>query len=170
MYVTANNIPYLVGVNSYKNKKLIKYSDKKAIPLRDLEGYPGSKPPWGTLTAINLNNGKILWQEPLGYYKNLKSKGIITGTENYGGATATSGGLVFASGTLDKLIRAFDTDTGKELWSRELPFIGSAPPTSYKVKGEQYIVIPASGGTSLKAFYGDLVELGDAVVAFKLKN
>ena len=86
------------------------------------------------------------------------------------GLRATAGGLVFASGTLDKLIRAFDTETGKELWFYKLPFIGSAPPTSYKIDNEQYIVIPATGGTSLKAFYGDLVELGDAIVAFKVKN
>ena len=170
MYVTANNIPYLVGIRSYKNKKIIKYVDKKAVPLRDLDGYPGSKPPWGTISAINLNNGKMLWQKPLGYYEELKAKGIITGTENYGGATATSGGLVFASGTLDKLIRAFDSDTGEELWSHKLPYIGSAPPTSYKVENEQYIVIPSSGGTSLKTFYGGLVELGDAIVAFKIKK
>jgi len=170
MYVTANNIPFLVGVRSYENRKIIKYIDKKAVPLRDLDGYPGSKPPWGTISAVNLNNGKILWQKPLGYYEKLKSKGIITGTENYGGATATSGGLVFVAGTLDKLIRAFDSETGEELWSHKLPYIGSAPPTSYKINDEQYIVIPSSGGTTLKVFYGDLVELGDAVVAFKIKN
>ena len=170
MFVTANNIPFLVGVRSYENRKIIKYIDKKAVPLRDLDGYPGSKPPWGTISAVNLNNGKILWQKPLGYYEKLKSKGIITGTENYGGATATSGGLVFVAGTLDKLIRAFDSETGEELWSHKLPYIGSAPPTSYKINDEQYIVIPSSGGTTLKVFYGDLVELGDAVVAFKIKN
>ena len=170
MFVTANNIPFLVGVGSYENRKIIKYIDKKAVPLRDLDGYPGSKPPWGTISAVNLNNGKILWQKPLGYYEKLKSKGIITGTENYGGATATSGGLVFVAGTLDKLIRAFDSETGEELWSHKLPYIGSAPPTSYKINDEQYIVIPSSGGTTLKVFYGDLVELGDAVVAFKIKN
>jgi len=171
MYVTANNIPWIVGVHTSQNKYKggIKYTDKKAIPLRDLEGYPGVKPPWGTLTAINLNTGKILWQSPLGYYESLKSKGIITGTENFGGATSTSGGLVFAAGTLDKLIRAFDVETGKELWSHKLPFIGSAPPTSYEVNGEQYIVIPASGGIILKMFYEDLVEQGDAVVAFKIQ-
>jgi len=172
MYVTASNIPWIVGVQASQNKyggKLI-YTDKKAIPLRDLDGYPGVKPPWGTLTAINLNTGKILWQSYLGYYESLKSRGIITGTENFGGATATSGGLVFAAGTLDKLIRAFDVETGKELWSYKLPFIGSAPPTSYEVNGEQYIVIPASGGTVLKMFYKDLVEQGDAVVAFKIQD
>ena len=71
---------------------------------------------------------------PLGHYEELKSKGLITGTENYGGATATAGGLVFAGGTLDKLFRAFDSETGKELWSYKLPYIGSAPPTIYEVK------------------------------------
>ena len=171
LYVTANNIPWIVGVQASQNKDKsgIKYTDKKAIPLRDLDGYPGVKPPWGTLTAINLNTGKILWQSSLGYYESLKSKKIITGTENFGGATATSGGLVFAAGTLDKLIRAFDAETGKELWSHKLPFIGSAPPSSYEINGEQYIVLPASGGIILKMFYGDLVEQGDAVVAFKIQ-
>ncbi len=136
----------------------------------DLDGYPASKPPWGTITALNLNTGKIIWQTPLGYYETLKSQKIITGTENYGGATATAGELVFASGTLDKLIRAFDSTNGKELWSYKLPYIGSAPPTSYEVNGEQYIVIPASGGISLKIYYPDLVEQGDAIVAFKIQD
>ena len=164
IYVTANNIPFVVGIKSTGSN----YFDKIGEPLRDLDGYPGVKPPWGTLTAINLNTGKIIWQVPLGHYKDLKSKGIITGTENYGGATATAGNLVFASGTLDKLIRAFDAINGDELWSYKLPYIGSAAPTSYEVNGEQYIVIPASGGVSLKRYYDNLVEQGDAVVAFKL--
>ncbi len=172
MYVTANNIPWKVGVREHKNKKTgrIKYISKNAEPLRDLDGYPGVKPPWGTLTSINLNNGKIIWQVPLGYYEDLKSKGIVTGTENFGGATATAGGIVFAAGTLDKLIRAFDSENGTELWSYKLPYIGSAPPTVYEINGEQYIVIPASGGTVLKMFYKDLVEQGDAVVAFKIQD
>ena len=172
MYVTASNIPWKVGVISYSSKKnaRIKYVDKPEKPLRDLDGYPGVKPPWGTLTAMNLNTGKIKWQVPLGYYESLKAKGIITGTENFGGATATAGGVVFAAGTLDKLIRAFDSENGQELWSYKLPYIGSAPPTIYEINGEQYIVIPASGGMILKVLYKDLVEQGDAVVAFKIKD
>ena len=172
MYVTASNIPWIVGVSSHINNKTgkIKYISKNAKPLRDLNNYPGVKPPWGTLTAMNLNTGKIIWQVPLGYYEDLKSKGIITGTENFGGATATAGGIVFAAGTLDKLIRAFDSENGTELWSYKLPYIGSAPPTIYEVNGDQYIVIPASGGTVLKIFYKDLVEQGDAVVAFKIQD
>ena len=96
MYVTASNIPWKVEVSSYSNNKTarIKYIGKNAKPLRDLDGYPVVKPPWGTLTAMNLNTGKIIWQVPLGYYESLKSKGIITGTENFGGATATAGGVV----------------------------------------------------------------------------
>ena len=169
LFVTSNNIPWIVGIKPHTEKAKFKYVDKKPKPLRDLENYPGVKPPWGTLTAINLNNGKILWQVPLGHYENLLSEGIITGTENYGGATATKGGLVFVAGTLDKLIRAFDADTGKELWSHELPYIGSAPPTSYEINGQQYIIIPATGGITLKVNYMDLVELGDAFVAFKIQ-
>ncbi len=170
IFVTSNNIAWKIGIISSRNKLKFKYADKSAELLKDPEGYPGVKPPWGSLTAINLNNGKIIWQVPLGYYESLKAKGIITGTENYGGATATAGGLVFAAGTIDKLIRAFNSETGEELWSYELPFIGSAPPTAYEINGEQYIIIPATGGITLKANYGDLIELGDSFVAFKIQD
>ena len=170
MYVSSNNIAWKIGIQKLNSKTDFKIVDKNPEPLRDQDGYPGVKPPWGTLTALNLATGKIIWQVPLGYYKSLLAKGLITGTENYGGATATAGGLVFISGTLDKLIRAFDADSGSELWSYELPFIGSAPPSSYEINNEQYIVIPASGGTTLKINYGNLVELGDAIVAFKIKK
>ena len=78
--------------------------------------------------------------------------------------------MIFVSGTLDKLIRAFDAKTGEELWSHKLPYIGSAPPSIYKVKNEQYVVIPATGGWSLSKIYPELVEQGDAFVAFKLKK
>ena len=117
-------------------------------------------------------NNKLVQEgkEPTEIPEALKEKGIISGTENFGGATATNGGLVFVAGTLDKLIRAFDDDTGKELWSYKLPYIGSAPPSSYKINDEQYIVIPASGGITLKNYYKDLVEQGDAIVAFKIKK
>jgi quinoprotein glucose dehydrogenase len=130
----------------------------------DNEGYPASKPPWGTLNCLDLNTGKLLWTVPLGEYPALAAQGVPrTGTENYGGAIVTAGGLLFCSGTRDSKIRAFDKDTGAELWSGSLPWVGSAPPTTYLLNGRQYVVI-ASTGNKL----GKQSEYGDAYVAFAL--
>ncbi len=177
VYVTSHDLPVKFKVFSSfdatkKTNLKTNYLDiGKNNKLDDLEGFPGIKPPWGSLTAINLNSGKIIWQSPLGYFEKLKKKGFPdTGTANFGGATATAGNLVFVGGTLDKLIRAYDAETGEELWSHKLPYIGSAPPTIYEAKGEQFVIIPATGGMSLARIYPDLVEQGDAFVAFKLKK
>ena len=130
----------------------------------DNEGYPASKPPWGTLNCLDLNTGKLLWTVPLGEYPELTARGTPkTGTENYGGAIVTAGGLLFCSGTRDSKIRAFDKDNGAELWSAKLPWVGSAPPTTYSIQGRQYVVI-ASTGNKL----GKSNEYGDAYVAFAL--
>jgi quinoprotein glucose dehydrogenase len=130
----------------------------------DHEGYPASKPPWGTLNCLDLNTGKLIWTVPLGEYPALAAEGIpITGTENYGGAIVTAGGLLFCSGTRDAKIRAFDKDTGVELWSGKLPWVGSAPPATYSINGRQFVVI-ASTGNKL----GKQEEYGDAYVAFAL--
>ncbi|MHA3772079.1 outer membrane protein assembly factor BamB family protein [Verrucomicrobiota bacterium sgz303538] len=131
--------------------------------LLDHEGYPGCTPPWGTLNCIDLNTGKIAWRVPLGEYEELTRAGIPkTGTENFGGAAVTAGGLVFCAGTRDSKIRAFDAESGNELWSHPLPFVGSAPPTIYEVDGRQFIVVPATGGGKLAT------PTGDAYVAFAL--
>lgn len=129
----------------------------------DGEGYPGSKPPWGTLNAVDLNSGKLVWKVPLGEYEALTKRGIPrTGTENFGGAMVTAGGLVFCAGTQDRKIRAFDKTTGKELWAHELPQGGYAPPATYEIDGRQFVVIAATGGGKLGG------EKGDAYVAFAL--
>ena len=96
----------------------------------DPEGYPAVAPPWGTLSAINLNTGEYLWHIPFGEYPELAAKGMKnTGTENYGGPIVTAGGLVFIGATnFDKKFRAFDKETGKLLWETELPFAGNATP------------------------------------------
>ena len=131
--------------------------------LLDNEGFPGCKPPWGTLNCIDLNSGILRWQVPLGEHEVLTERGIpITGTENFGGSMTTAGGLVFAAGTRDLKIRAFDSATGEERWSHQLPFGGYAPPASYRADGKQYILIPSTGGGKLGG------EQGDAYVAFTL--
>lgn len=141
----------------------LRYTFSGYHKLLDQEGYPGVKPPWGTLNCIDLNTGRIAWKVPLGYYPDLAAWGEDdTGAENFGGAMATAGGLVFCAGTPDNLIRAFDADTGVELWQHELPFGGYAPPASYEVDGRQYVVIAATGGGKLGT------EPGDAWVAFAL--
>ncbi len=133
--------------------------------MLDPASYPACTPPWGTLNCIDLNTGRIAWKVPLGEYPELTAKGVPkTGQENFGGATVTAGGLVFVSGTRDKKIRAFDADTGAELWSRDLPLHGTAPPACYEVDGRQFIVLPVTGGGKLGG------PTGDAWVAFALRE
>jgi len=133
--------------------------------LLDQDGYPGIKPPWGSLNCIDLNSGKLLWRVPLGEHEELTKLGMAkTGTENMGGATVTAGGLVFCSGTRDNKIRAFSTEDGAELWSATLPLHGTAPPATYEVDGRQFVVIAATGGGKLGG------TTGDAWVAFALPN
>ena len=81
------------------------------------DGYPAIKPPWGQLTAIDLNNPSILWQVPLGEHEALKKLGIPkTGTENYGGPIVTLGGILIIAATMDEKIRAYNQKTGELLW------------------------------------------------------
>jgi len=112
----------------------------------DKEGYPATKPPWGTLNAIDLNTGEYLWRVPLGEYPALAAKGVpVTGTESYGGPLVTAGGLLFIAATKDNKIRAFDKKTGKVVWEYLLPTGAFATPITYSVDGRQYIAI-ADGG------------------------
>jgi quinoprotein glucose dehydrogenase len=125
----------------------------------DSDGYPAIQPPWGTLTAINLNTGKTNWQIPLGEYPELAAKGLTnTGSENYGGPVVTAGGLLFIGATsYDKVFRALDKSTGKVLWQTTLPAAGNATPATYQVNGRQYIVIAAGGGKSSAPSGGSFV-------------
>ena len=114
---------------------------------RDSAGYPAIKPPWGTLSAIDMNTGDYRWRIPLGEHDALTAKGIrVTGTEQYGGPIVTAGGLVFIAATQDEKFRAFDKDTGKLLWQVALPAAGYATPSTYSVRGKQFVVIAAGGG------------------------
>jgi quinoprotein glucose dehydrogenase len=99
--------------------------------LVDHEGYPGIKPPWGLLNCYDLSTGKALWRVPLGELEELTKQGVPkTGSQNLGGASVTAGGLVFVAGTADEKLRAFDVDTGAELWAAKLPFAGTAAPAA----------------------------------------
>ncbi len=130
----------------------------------DPDGYPAIAPPWGTLSAINLNTGEYVWKINLGEYPELAAEGLKnTGTENYGGPIVTEGGLVFIGASdFDKKFRAYDKATGELLWETTLPFAGNATPATFAVNGRQYVVIAAGGGKDLKS------PSGGVYVAFTL--
>jgi len=176
LFVSSSNIAWEAEIfrNSKKNRfspePYYKYGSK-FFRLKDQNGYPGNKPPWGTISSIDLKTGKILWQKPFGEYSELTKQNVpLTGTENYSGVTGTESGLLLATGTLDKKFRIFDIDNGNELWSYELPYIGSSPPVTYQIDSEQYILINSTGSFSLKKGYPNLVEFGNEIIVFKLKK
>ncbi len=110
------------------------------------EGYPAIKPPWGTLNALNLNTGEIAWRIPFGEIAEFKSKGIETGSENYGGPVVTASGLLFIAATPDGKFRAFNKTTGKLLFETDLPVPAFATPAVYEAGGREYIVVACGGG------------------------
>jgi quinoprotein glucose dehydrogenase len=129
----------------------------------DLDGVPAISPPWGTLNAIDLVRGDILWKVPLGEYPQLVAKGIRdTGTMNFGGVVATAGGLIFVAATADERIRAFEKHSGRVLWEHALPAGGYATPSLYMIDGRQYVAIAAGGGGK------NATKSGDSIVAFAL--
>ncbi len=140
-------------------------------PLLSVLGAPCSKPPWATLTAVDVAKKKVVWEVPLGSIEGMMPVkppeslfDANLGTPGAGGPLVTAGGLVFIGYTLDNAIRAFDLHTGKVLWKAPLPAAGTAVPVTYEEGGQQYVVI-ASGGHTM---YGSTT--GDSVVAFRLKH
>jgi len=122
-------------------------------------GLPCNAPPWGALVAFDLASGKLKWEAPLGSMSPQAPRGAI----NLGGPLATAGGLVFTAAAIDPHLRAFNSGTGEEIWSVELPASGQSTPASYEWEGRQYIVICAGGHGKLKS------KMGDSVVAFTLQ-
>jgi quinoprotein glucose dehydrogenase len=146
--------------SSFKQYKIIGYTQ-----LKDQFGYPGIKPPWGTLNAVDLNTGEYVWKRTLGDYPELTKKGIPeTGTQLFGGGVVTAGGLIFMAASRDEKIRAIDKKSGKILWEFQLPAGGYATPATYEVDGKQFVVIAAGGG-GLQA-----TKTGDYYFAFSLPD
>lgn len=141
----------------------LKYRNDGEVLWRDPDGYPPITPPWGTLSAIDLNAGTMKWHQPLGEYPELVAKGLKdTGSDNYGGPVVTAGGLLFIAATnFDRKLRAFDKLTGELLWETVLPFAGNATPSTYMLNGRQYLVIACGGGKNG-------APSGSAIVAFAL--
>jgi quinoprotein glucose dehydrogenase len=133
------------------------YATLREVLLSPL-GIPCNPPPWGVLSAIDLQAGTIRWQVPLGS----RMFGLVRGLPNEGGPIVTAGGLVFIAAAMDGRLRAFDVETGRELWSTSLPAGGQATPMTYVAGGRQYVVIAAGGHARLGT------RLGDAVLAYAL--
>jgi quinoprotein glucose dehydrogenase len=128
---------------------------------------PCSSPPWGSLTAVDMTEGKIRWQVPLGTMQNFGGSHppVPPGSISLGGPIVTAGGLVFIAGTIDPFLHAFDLATGDELWKGQLPAGGHATPMTYQLHpgGKQFLVIAAGGHAKLTE-----EPQSDALVAFTL--
>ncbi len=139
------------------------YAMTREVVLSPL-GLPCNPPPWGSITAVDMDSGDIAWRRNLGTTEDLAPLGVALpwGTPNVGGPLVTGGGLVFIGAAMDRYLRAFDAVSGEELWQGRLPAGGQATPMSYEWEGRQYVVI-ASGGHDDLGTAG-----GDYVVAFRL--
>jgi quinoprotein glucose dehydrogenase len=129
----------------------------------DENQWPCEKPPWGTLNAIDVNKGEIVWKIPLGVVAGLNRD---TGSPNLGGSVVTAGGLVFIGATTDSRFRAFDSHSGKQLWLANLTASAHAAPLTYmgKKSHKQFVVIAAGGGGFFRG------KTSDEVVAFSLPD
>lgn len=150
MHVTMQGTPYTLAVG----------------PLLSPFGMPCTAPPWGKLVAIDLAQGKVAWEAPLGSVHEMGPVPlpwhVNWGTPNLGGGLATDGGLYFIGATMDRQFRAFDVRDGRELWSYDLPVDATATPMSYTYQGRQYVLINAGG----HAMYNR--GTGDHLIAFAL--
>ena len=128
---------------------------------------PCTKPPWGKLVAVDLSSGKILWEEKLGTIKDLAPKIVPNfrwGVPNLGGAMLTGSGLLVIGAAAEHKLRIFQTETGREIWSTNLPVAAMSTPMSYQLENEQYIAVLAGGNDLLG------MERGDYVIAYGLKG
>ncbi len=145
----------------------VPYGMSRVFMRSSFPGLPCNPPPWGSLSAVDLSTGQLKWSVPLGNLLRFIHVPLLDphwGSPNLGGAIVTAGGLVFIAATLEPYIRAFDINTGAQLWEAQLPAGGQATPMTYRLHGDgkQYLVIAAGG----HGRFGS--KLGDALVAFAL--
>lgn len=165
LYVNSTNLPNIMALKEADPGSRYRYGHRGYVQFRDQEGYPAIEPPWGLLNAIDLNQGEFAWRSVLGEYVELTERGVPqTGTENFGGAIVTSGGLVFIGGTKDERFRAFDKTTGEVLWTAQLSAGAYATPATYQADGRQFVLIAAGGAGKLGT------RAGDEFVAFALEK
>lgn len=178
LVVNTNRLPFIVRLiprDRYQAERLANpradVAPQSGTPyamtrdvLRTRSGVLCNAPPWGALTGVDLESGRILWEVPLGVIPALASVPGASewGSPNLGGSIVTAGGLIFVAAAMDSYLRAFDIETGKELWKGNLPASGQATPMTYRFKNKQYVVIAAGGHGRLGT------KLGDYVVAFAL--
>lgn len=154
-----NETGYRLQGSQYTNMRGTPYVMRRSI-LFSASGMPCSPPPFGSLVAVDLGTGAIKWDVPLGTFAPDAAPGL--GSPSLGGPIATAGGMVFIAATLDRKIRAFDVETGQELWNAPLPAGGKATPMTYLGSdGRQFVVIAAGGD-------GGRFGKSDRVVAFAL--
>jgi glucose dehydrogenase len=163
VYVNVNEVGALGGLQPLAPGAPLPYRRAGAggeyARFWDENRWPCQQPPWGTLNAVDLDRGTIAWTVPLGIVDALVARGVPpTGTPSLGGAITTDGGLIFIAGTNDACFRAFDADTGRELWVDRLEASGHATPMTYRGRsGRQYVVIAAGGGGYLSRTTSDVV-------------
>ncbi len=163
LFVNSSELPSIATLQPGRAEDGYKFRIPSYEKFVDHEGFPGVKPPWGHMTAIDLRSGDFAWREVLGEYPVLASRGHKkTGSFQLGGCIATAGGLVFVAATPDEKIRAIDSGSGAVVWEYKLPAGGYATPCTYAVGGKQYVVIACGGGNRQPT------PSGDEYVAFSL--
>ena len=140
-------------------------------PIFSRFGAPCNPPPWGTLTAVDLKSGEVVWRVPLGTIRDqapfplwaIPGIGDL-GVPNFGGGLLTASGLYFIGATTDRYFRAFDTRDGREIWSARIPYTANAVPMSFRLRPDsrQFVVVAAGGNP--------LTKVGDALLAYALKE
>jgi len=185
LFANVNELGQMAGLRDHDPKKgqaMAAGQGNRVDPDGPYEGFPGGgrfsvkgvgpqqlpcqQPPWGELAAVNVNTGQIAWKVPLGVTDNLPEGKQNTGRPGNGGTIATAAGLIFVGATDDARFRAFDSRSGKELWTVKLSGAAEATPMTYEGRdGRQYVVITATGG----GFFNNPVT-DDSIIAFALDD